>query len=158
VLITPHNPADRDVQQLRLARSRRRAAARLRGHGVHGLAELHKATGNRDLLTQARCMADVSTVNATINTEGILHDPGDKPGGGGADGPSFKGAYVRGLAELNTVLPGRPHTNYLRRQADSAYANDRNGYDMYGLLWGGPLDKVDAARQQSAVDLMNAAT
>jgi predicted alpha-1,6-mannanase (GH76 family) len=128
------------------------------GVPLAALSELFKATKDRDLLTQARTLADASTTNAAINTDGILHDPGDKPGGGGADGPSFKGAYVRGLAELNTLLPDRPYTNYLWRQADSAHANDRNGYDMYGLLWAGPLDKVDAARQQSAVDLMNAAT
>ncbi|HEY0496729.1 MAG TPA: glycoside hydrolase family 76 protein [Kutzneria sp.] len=128
------------------------------GVPLAALSELYKATGNRDLLAQARTMADASTVDAAINTDGILHDPGDKPGGGGADGPSFKGAYVRGLAELDTLLPGRPYRTYLNRQADSAYAHDRNGFDMYGLLWAGPLDKVDAARQQSALDLMNAAT
>jgi predicted alpha-1,6-mannanase (GH76 family) len=128
------------------------------GVPLAALSELYKATGNPDLLAQARTMADASTVDAAINTDGILHDPGDKPGGGGADGPSFKGAYVRGLAELDTLLPGRPYRTYLNRQADSAYAHDRNGFDMYGLLWAGPLDKVDAARQQSALDLMNAAT
>jgi len=121
------------------------------------LTELHRATGDATLLTTGRRLADTSTTTTYLNPNGILRDPGEAPGGGGADGPSFKGAYVRGLAAFNAVLADRPYTAYLRRQADSAHTKNRSALNTYGLLWAGPWDQSDAARQQSALDLMNAA-
>ncbi|SFK30192.1 Predicted alpha-1,6-mannanase, GH76 family [Amycolatopsis sacchari] len=127
------------------------------GVPLAALTELYRATGDSGLLSRAQAMANASTTSTSLNSNGILHDPGDAPGGGGPDGPSFKGAYVRGLAQLNAALSNHPYTTYLQRQANSAYANDRNTADQYGLMWAGPLDSPDAARQQSALDLMNAA-
>jgi predicted alpha-1,6-mannanase (GH76 family) len=122
-----------------------------------GLAELYRATGNSALLTTGRQIGDASTTSTSLNSSGILREPCETTGCGG-DGPTFKGACVRGLSAFNALLSDRPYTSYLQRQADSAYANDRNALDAYGLHWAGPLDSTDAARQQSAVDLMNAAS
>ncbi|WP_405994918.1 glycoside hydrolase family 76 protein [Streptomyces sp. NBC_00986] len=121
-----------------------------------GLSELYRATGDAGLLTTGRQIGDASTTSTALNSGGILREPCETSGCGG-DGPSFKGAYIRGLGAFNSRLSDRPYTTYIKRQADTAYANDRNSLDAYGLHWAGPLDSTDAARQQSALDLMNAA-
>ena len=123
---------------------------------IGGLVELYRATNDSALLTRARQLADASTNSTALHANGILREPCES-GDCGGDGPSFKGPYARGLGALNAVLSDRPYNAYLKRQADSAYSKNRNTLDAYGLRWAGPVDRTDAARQHSAVDLLNAA-
>ncbi|OKI25781.1 glycosyl hydrolase [Saccharothrix sp. CB00851] len=123
------------------------------GVPLAALTELHRATGDQAYLTRARTLADASTTSPALNPGGIVFD-----NGGGGDVPSFKGAFVRGLGKLNQVLPDRPYSAYLKRQADTAHARDRSSSDSYDQPWAGPFQRSDAARQHSAVDLMNAAS
>ena len=120
------------------------------------LVELHRATGDGELLGVARRIATATTTSAHLSPGGILTEPGEESGAGD-DGPSFKGIFVRNLDELDRVLPGRPYRAYLLRQAESALAFARDDQHRYGLRWAGPFDFADTARQTSAVDLLTAA-
>jgi predicted alpha-1,6-mannanase (GH76 family) len=122
------------------------------GVPLAALNELYRATGDSGYLTQARTLANASTTDATLNPGGILFD-----NGGGGDVPSFKGVYARALGQLNTTLSDHPYTAYLQRQATSAYTKDHSSSDNYDQPWAGPFQQTDAARQQSGLDLMNAA-
>jgi predicted alpha-1,6-mannanase (GH76 family) len=122
------------------------------GVPLAALNELYKATGNSSYINEARTLANASTTNSTLNPGGILFD-----NGGGADVPTFKGVYARDLGALNNALSDHPYASYLQRQATSAHTNDRNSSDNYDQPWAGPFQQTDAARTQSALDLMNAA-
>ncbi|NEA19044.1 glycoside hydrolase family 76 protein [Streptomyces halstedii] len=119
-----------------------------------GLTELYRATGDGGLLTAARELADASTER--LQTDGVLREPGESDDCTG-DGPSFKGAYVRGLGRLDAQLDDHPYAATLDSWADAAYANDRNSLDQYGPHWNGGSGRSDYGCQQSVLDLLNAA-
>jgi predicted alpha-1,6-mannanase (GH76 family) len=119
-----------------------------------GLTELYQATGDPALLTSARALADASS--SRLQSDGVLREPGEGDGCTG-DGPTFKGAYVRGLGRLNGRLTDHPYTAKLAAWANTAYARDRDPLDRYGPHWAGGAGTSDYGCQQSALDLLNAA-
>jgi predicted alpha-1,6-mannanase (GH76 family) len=121
-----------------------------------GLTELFRATHDRRYLTAARRIAGAVTTSPALSPNGILTEPCEAASTCNADQAAFKGIFARNLDELDQVLPGHPYRRYLRAQADSAYARDRNARDRYGLRWAGPFDTTDIARQESAVSLLTA--
>ncbi|MFD0636681.1 glycoside hydrolase family 76 protein [Catenulispora yoronensis] len=96
-----------------------------------GLAELSRATGNTGLLSTAATLAGAST--AHFNQNGIVVEPCEP--NCGADGPSFKGVYVRGLRTLATVAGTTAYDGYLQAQANSIIAHDTNSAGQLGLSW-----------------------
>ena len=122
-----------------------------------GLVDLAGATGNRGYLRQATRLADASTRSRTLHdASGSLTEPCEADGCG-ADGPSFKGIYVRNLGELARATSSSDYRTYLRRHARTAHDHGRTPYDQYGVRWTGPAGPITGATQQSALDLMVAA-
>jgi predicted alpha-1,6-mannanase (GH76 family) len=121
-----------------------------------GLLELHRATGDAALLTQARAIADAATATPVLVRDGVLTEPCGLTCSG-RDVPSFKGAFVRNLGELNRALPDHPYGTFLTRQVSALWKYDRTSLDQYGLHWAGPLANLDASTQHSALDAYVAA-
>lgn len=121
-----------------------------------GLVALFRATGDHSYLKSARELADASTRAPGLHVDGVLTEPCERTGCD-VNGPSFKGIYVRNLGELNRVLDDHPYSDYMIDQASTAYDHNRTDDNEYGLHWAGPVDRVNGATQQSAVDLLVAA-
>jgi len=122
---------------------------------IGALVELNRLTGDATALATARRIGDAMTSSGYLSPNGILREP-NEPDACGGDGVSFKGAAIRGLGVLNSATGGA-YNAYLQRNADSAYANDRDSLDSYGSHWAGPFRGTNHSCQHSAVDLLNAA-
>jgi predicted alpha-1,6-mannanase (GH76 family) len=121
---------------------------------INALVRLHRLTGDAALLATARRIGDALTTSTYLNAGGILREPNESNACSG-DGVSFKGAAVRGLGVLNAATGGA-YTAYLRRQADSNHARNRDTLDAYGSHWAGPYVPTNHSCQHSVLDLLNA--
>jgi hypothetical protein len=118
-----------------------------------GLSQLNLASPNSSLLSTANAIATAATTDLTSN--GILVDPCE-PNGCANDGYSFKGVFVRDLAEFARTTHTTAYNKFLNTQASSILANDTDGDGQSGLQWAGPLDNLGYPDQQSASDAFNA--
>jgi hypothetical protein len=122
---------------------------------MNALVELNRLTGDANALATARRIGDAMTTSTYLSPNGILREPNESNTCSG-DGVSFKGAAIRGLGVLNSASGGA-YTTYLRRQADSNYANNRDSLDSYGSHWAGPFVPTNHSCQHSVLDLLNVA-
>jgi predicted alpha-1,6-mannanase (GH76 family) len=118
-----------------------------------GLVELYRATGDAALLQQAEAIADAA-ITLLIDDNGILREPCELAFNCGADGPQFKGIFMRNLGLLNTVSNKPAYTAFIELNANSIWTNARNDDNQLGLNWGRRFDRADAARQSSALDAL----
>lgn len=119
-----------------------------------GLADLARLTGDSSHLDTAGRIAHAA-LDTLTDSAGVLHEPCEP--NCGADGPQFKGIFVRNLADLHEAAPSDRYTDFVRYNADSLWHTDRSSANELGLVWSGPFDSADASRQSSALDCLNAA-
>ena len=121
-------------------------------------------TDAAQFLQQAEAIADAA-ITTLVNENGILIEPCEANNGCDGNGTQFKGIFMRNLGYLCRTLKeeNKDSSSYERyqqfivRNADSIWANDRNSQNQFGLKWAGPVDAADASRQSSALDAFNAA-
>lgn len=114
------------------------------------LSELYKATKDTSYTTTAKKIADAG-ISKLTDSNGILHDPCEPDCGG--DGSQFKGIFARNLQILQQTSPEQRYADFLDRNADSVWQNDRNDHNEFGLEWDGPyVGPANASIQSSALD------
>ena len=88
---------------------------------------------------------------------GIIHDVCEP--NCGADGPQFKGIFMRNLQALRGFLTEKDFKQFsiaIGMNAASIWAKDRDQASL-GLVWSGPYQEATAATQSSALDELVAA-
>ncbi|GAA3432238.1 glycoside hydrolase family 76 protein [Kutzneria kofuensis] len=111
------------------------------GLAIGGFDELYRATGDRRWLDAATRLGNA--VGQGVLAESCEPNCDDNQ-------KQFKGILVRYLSE-----PG--YQPYLRTQADSLWANDRDSLNHLGLRWaGGTPNAVDWRTQASALEALTA--
>jgi hypothetical protein len=118
-----------------------------------GLVDLYKCTGDQGVLVQAQAIADAAITKLAPN--GVLREPCEPDCG--ADGPQFKGIFVRNLVYLYRTVNKPTYREFILRNADSIWSACRKAANQFGLCWAETFDQADAARQSAAVDALNAA-
>lgn len=114
-----------------------------------GLVDLYKVTGNLTYLNQANAIANAA-ITTLVDANGVLREPCES-GSCGGDGPQFKGIFLRYLDYLYDETHNPAFYNFLFRNAQAVWLEDRNNFNQLGLHWDGPFDTADASRQSSAM-------
>jgi predicted alpha-1,6-mannanase (GH76 family) len=117
-----------------------------------GLIELYRIKGDREYLQTAQSIADAA-IRTLVNEDGILREPCEQ-NGCGADGPSFKGIFMRYLNMLYDETKEIRYRKFVERNVDALWAN-RTSTNLIGVKWDRPADVIGAAPQHSALDAVN---
>jgi len=120
-----------------------------------GLTDLYKTTGDTNYLAQATAIAD-AVIATLVDAHGVLQEPCKDGNCHGGDVPQFKGIFIRYLAYLYDETHQAAYLDFLQKNAQAVWANDRDADNHLGLKWDGPFDVADAARQSSAMMAVSA--
>ncbi|MEE6273335.1 GH92 family glycosyl hydrolase [Georgenia sp. MJ206] len=99
--------------------------------------ELHRATGNADVLQTVLRLADAGITEPELVTDGILTESCDLAATCDDNAKQFKGIFVRYLGDLNDTVDVPAYQEFIDRQAASIWAEDRTADDRLGLRWAG---------------------
>ena len=121
-----------------------------------GLVDLNRATGgSRPYISYAKSIA--SAAIKALSRDGILHDPCEPRDRCKGDGEQFKGIFMRNLRELHVYSPEREYRDFIVKNADSIWKNNRKDGKL-GAVWSGPFsDPASASTHSSALDALVAA-
>jgi predicted alpha-1,6-mannanase (GH76 family) len=124
---------------------------------VGALTDLYKVTHNPFYLGQAEAIADAND-KTNIDNDGVLYEKGcEADDSCGDDAAQFKGIFIKNLYYLYQTVHRRVYRDFIIKNADAIWDHDRDSSNNLGMHWDGPFDVVQARRQSSAIDTLNAA-
>jgi predicted alpha-1,6-mannanase (GH76 family) len=121
---------------------------------IGGLVDLAASDKDPSLFSRAQAIADAA-MSKLVDDVGVLHEPCEPSCGG--DGTQFKGIFMRHLFELAKATSTSRDIAFITTNADWVWNAARNAQNDLGLSWSQAIDAVDASRQSSALDALNAA-
>lgn len=119
-----------------------------------GLISLHEVARDPSYLIIAEEIA-LAAIEHLTDANGILHEPCEPDCG--ADGPTFKGIFMRNLQQLQHVRSNKRFEEFILKNAESIWSRARGNGDQLGLVWDGPFKDATAATQTAALEALVAA-
>jgi rhamnogalacturonyl hydrolase YesR len=129
------------------------------GLAVGGLTELWRGTSDTRHLDAARRLADAALASPVLTRSGVLTESCDVGTAACDDNQKqFKGVALRYLGDLAQVTGAASYQQYVRKQADTLWAADRDPLNRIGERWAGTTpNQVDWRTQGSALGALTAA-
>jgi predicted alpha-1,6-mannanase (GH76 family) len=118
-----------------------------------GLSELARAKGDGALITHANTIANAAM--SKLSENGILTEPVSGPLD--EQGSQFKGAFVRGLSTLNENERQQSFTDFLMKNAESAWRQEKVDGGVIVDRWQGGSKNANTASHAAAIDVLVAA-
>jgi predicted alpha-1,6-mannanase (GH76 family) len=118
-----------------------------------GLSELARAKGDGALITHANTIALAAM--SKLSENGILTEPVNGPLD--EQGSQFKGAFVRGLSTLNENERQQSFTDFLMKNAESAWRQEKVDGGVIVDRWQGGSKNANTASHAAAIDVLVAA-
>ncbi|MFC8798601.1 glycoside hydrolase family 76 protein [Promicromonospora sp. NPDC057138] len=108
------------------------------GLGIGAALELYRATGDPELLGAAERLADAALESDALVTDGVLTESCDPLDRSCDDNQKqFKGIFVRYLMDLADTTGEARYQEFVDRQAETIWANDRDSSERLGQRWAG---------------------
>ena len=129
------------------------------GLAIGAFTELWRSTGDSQLLDVARRLADAAIADPQLTVDGVLTEYCDVGSRSCDDnGKQFKGVFMRHFADLAQATGSTAYQQYVQKQADTIWANDRDSLNRLGERWAGTApNQTDWRTQASALAALTAA-
>jgi predicted alpha-1,6-mannanase (GH76 family) len=120
------------------------------GLGIGAGVEIFRVTGDDSALQQAITLADAA-LESSLTVDGILTETCDTEGTCDDNQKQFKGIFMRYMADLAEETGEERFVEYVKRQADAVWRNNKDSLNRLGQRWaGGSVSNVHDWRTQAS--------